>query len=120
MPETSPVRKFRRIRTPDSVGGVGAAVRPGAAVAAAPLLVHRAVAGPPAEPEARGPEIPRAAPGAVVLEPAVGPVRLPGVERDVVELADRQVVEVVPVVGPVVRDVEPAVAAEDHVAAVPG
>src|SRR5262245_30618231 len=37
----------------------------------------------------------RPAPGAVVLEPAVGVVRLPRRDRDVVELGDGHVVEVV-------------------------
>src|SRR5262249_6752659 len=60
----------------------------------------------------------RPAPGAVVLQSAIDLVVAPRVEGDVVELADGQVVEVVPVGPTVVGDVEAAVTADDHVPAV--
>src|SRR5262249_47477913 len=61
-----------------------------------------------------------AAPGAVVLKTAVGVVARAGVHRDVVELAQGHVVEVVPDGAPVVGGVEAAVAADNQVPAVLG
>src|SRR5262249_8896118 len=58
------------------------------------------------------------APAAVVLEAAVDPVRFLVAHGDVVELADRRGVKVVPGGGPVVADVVAAVAADQHVPAV--
>src|SRR5262249_41709601 len=82
------------------------------AVAAAdddPVLVDRADA---AE------RLARAAPTAVVLQTAIDAVRLPVVHGAMIELTNRQMVEVVPVLHAVVGGVEAAVAADDHVPAV--
>src|SRR5262249_3141502 len=57
------------------------------------------------------------APGAVVLQPAIGPVLPARIDGDVIELTDRRRIEAVPVVHAVVGDVEPAVVAEEHVPA---
>src|SRR5207248_6756180 len=59
-----------------------------------------------------------AAPAAVVLQAAVDAVRLACIHADVIELAKRQVAEMIPVVHAVVGDVEAAVGADDHVPAV--
>ena len=60
----------------------------------------------------------RPAPTAVILQAAENPVGLLRAQGDVVELADREMVQVVPVRAAVVGAIEPAVAADDHVAAV--
>src|SRR5262249_9470367 len=82
------------------------------AVAAAdthPVFIDRAdAAHPPARP----------APAAVVLQTAVDPVRLLVADRNVIKLAQRRLVEVVPVSGAVVGDVQPAIAADEHVPAI--
>ena len=57
----------------------------------------------------------RKRPRPVVLRAAEDPVRLAVVDRDVVELADRQVVDVVPGLRAVVREVHAAVVAEHDV-----
>ncbi len=62
----------------------------------------------------------RPAPAAVVLQAAVDAIRAPAVHGDVIELADGQVIEEVPVVHAIVGDIDAAVAAEDHVPAVAG
>src|SRR6185436_10428165 len=80
-----------------------------AAADADPVLVDR-----PA-PAARAA---RPAPGAVVLEAAVDHVVRARVDRDVIELPDGDMVEVVPVVAAVVGLVDAAVVADDEVASV--
>src|SRR5262249_10071355 len=60
----------------------------------------------------------RPAPGAIVLKAAEDPVGALVVDGDVIELAERERVEMVPVVGAVVADVEPAIRADEHMQAV--
>ena len=62
----------------------------------------------------------RSAPTAVILQSAVHLVIAPGVDGDVVELADGGVVQVVPVLHAVAGDIDAAVAAQDHMPAVAG
>jgi hypothetical protein len=62
----------------------------------------------------------RRLPAAVVLEPAVDVVRALVVERDLVELGERDGVHEVPAAAAVVARVDPAVAAEQHVVGVRG
>src|SRR5262249_47700086 len=80
-----------------------------AAADADPVLVNR----PVAVADHAG-----AAPAAVVLQAAVDVVVPPRVHIDVVELADRHLIEEVPVGHAVVGDVVAAGAADEHVAAV--
>jgi hypothetical protein len=58
------------------------------------------------------------APGAVVLQTAVDAVRIRGVDVDLVPLAQREVVDLVPGLGAVLRLVQTAVTGEQHVVAV--
>ena len=103
------------------VGGVHGHVEAVPAAQAVPVAVGDAVVLGLVQPglglDARGA---RAAPGLVVLEPAVDVVGLAHVHRQVVELADRQVVEEVPGRGMVVAEIHAAVAAGQHPVAVLG
>src|SRR5262249_12660119 len=60
----------------------------------------------------------RAAPAAVVLQPAADEVRLPHVGAHRVELADRNGVDVLPGVPAVVADVNAAIVSDDEMGAV--
>src|SRR5262249_38189069 len=85
--------------------GIDLAAETVAAADADPVLVDRA--GLRVRPA-------RAAPGAVILQTAVDLVIAARIDRDMIELTDRQVVEVVPVSGAVVGLVETAIAADNH------
>ena len=61
----------------------------------------------------------RTTPTAVVLKAAVNFVVHRRVDSDVIELTDRNVIQVIPVLHAILRDVEPAVATKNHVAGVP-
>src|ERR1043166_7545787 len=94
------------------VAQVGIARIDGAATAVAaedgePVFVDRADASLEADA--------RPAPGAVVLEAAVNPVRPFVADGDMVELTERHRVEVVPVVGAVAADVVAAAGAGEDV-----
>ena len=99
------------------VGRIDGDVKAVAAVDVHPVFVQGSAPAAAAEP--RGPRERGTAPGAIVLQTAVDLVKAAGVERDVVELADRHVVQVVPGVAPVIAEIRAAVAGQDHVAAVP-
>ena len=75
-----------------------------------PIFIHR----PGSRPAER-----RSSPASVVLQAAIDPVGATGVDRDVIKLADRHVIDVIPVTGAIIRHVKPAIAAEHQVAAVP-
>src|SRR5262249_49385380 len=95
----------------DQVGiaGIDAADKTVAAADHEPILVYR-----PASPQ----HLSRSAPAAVVLKPAEDPVQGPRVHRNMVKLAQSQVIEGVPMFGSVICLVETAVAADDHVPAI--
>ena len=98
------------------VGGVDGDVESIAAPQAVPLIVDDPVVLGVVEP-GLGLEagLARPAPGLVVLEPAADEVGVAEVHGQVVELADREVVEEVPGLGAVVAQEDPAVGAEPHV-----
>ena len=58
------------------------------------------------------------APAAVVLQAAVNPVRPFVAHGHVIKLAQRKVIKMVPMCGSIVADIDPAIAADEHVPAI--